>query len=320
MDASGPETLAAIASPVLHSANPGQPCLAGTGRKHSEEGATIHRWTDESGVIHFSDQPPAPGAAQHRRIEVEGMPPVRVAARGVDVNLPDFVVQRATMDAQAIERVMRSILGVAGDPGLALTIEFIGSAEIYARRIGDATMAYSDGTYASRDRTIRIRQKDDAELNFRILRHEMTHALVHEHIGNLPTSINEGLAGFFEHLEVAGMGARITTDVARRRPDASMSEDGQEELIDLLARESVGFYGAGQELRYLRAMALVALMMDRIEGRAALAALLSAQQAAPCLPVDSAPVLEKAYPGGLVALAREWAQWLRNPSERVLSY
>jgi hypothetical protein len=314
------ESLAAIAAAVMHAANTGQPCLAGTSSRRAAQGATIHRWVDAAGIVHFSDQAPAQGALQHRRIEVQGLPPVQVDARGVDVNLPDYVVQRATMDAQAVDRILRSSLGMTGDPGLVLSIEYIDSAEIYASRIGSAALANSDGTYSSADRTIRIRHRDDVETGFRVLRHEISHALVHEHVGNLPTAINEGLAGFFERLEVSGMGARIVLDGARRRPDAGMSADGQDELVDLLAREGAHFYGTGQEARYFRSMALVAVLMERVEGRAALSALILAQREAPCLPVEPATILDQAYPGGLEALARDWSTWLRNPAERTLSY
>lgn len=318
--ATGPDSIAAVASAIKHAASQDQQCLAGTRTKASAQSSTIHRWTDEAGIIHFSDQAPAAGAMGHRRIEVQGLPPVRVEARGIDMNLPDFVVQRATTDVQAIERIMRDSLGVTGDPGLELRIEFIASAETYAKRIGDAALANSDGTYSSRDRTIRIRKKDQDELNFQILRHEMTHALVHEHIGLLHTSINEGLAGYFQNIEVAGMGARIVLDSARRRPETSMSTDGQEELIDLLAREGSGFYGAGQELRYFRAMALIGLLMEHVEGREALSTLLLAQRAQPCQPVEPAPILGQAYPGGLESLARDWSNWMRNPMDRVITY
>ncbi|MEZ5462973.1 DUF4124 domain-containing protein [Dokdonella sp.] len=317
---SGSESIAAVATAVMHAANMGQACLAGTGSRRPTRAATIHRWVDAAGIVHFSDQAPAQGALQHRRIEVQGLPPVQVDARGVDVNLPDYVVQRATMDAQAIERVIRSSLGMSGDPGLVLNIEYIDSAEIYASRIGSAALAKSDGTYSSADRTIRIRHREDVETGFRVLRHEIVHALMHEHVGNLPTAVNEGLAGFFERLAVSGMGARVVLDTARRRPDAGMSADGQDELVDLLTREGADFYGAGQELRYFRGMALVALLMERVEGRAALSGLIAAQRETPCQPVEAATILDRAYPGGLESLARDWSNWLRNPSERTLSY
>lgn len=319
-DDAGAQSLLTLATSLAHSAGQLQPCLAGTRRPDSRADTTIHRWTDAAGIVHFSDKAPAAGATGHRLIEVKGLPPVRVEAHGIDVNLPDYLVQRATMDAQAIERILRESLGVAGEPGLELTVEFIASPETYTQRIGDAAMANSDGTYSSRDRTIRIRQKSDAELNFRILRHEITHALVHEHVGNLATSINEGLAGFFEHVEVAGMGARVALPAGQPGSGADMSADGHDELIDLLAREGSNFYGEGQDLRYWRALALVAVLMDRAEGRAALGEVLSAQRQTPCQPVEVAALLDGHYPGGLESLAGSWVQWLRHPPRSVYSY
>ncbi|MGB0132877.1 DUF4124 domain-containing protein, partial [Dokdonella sp.] len=311
------QALAALATSVVHQANTAQACLAGTGRGRPAGDATIHRWVDAAGIIHFSDKPPSGEAQQHRQIKIEGLAPIRVDARGVDVNLPDYVVQRATMDTQAIERIFRSSLGMSGEPGLVLSIEYIASARTYAERIGSTALADSDGAYSGKDRTIRIRHRDDIETSFQILRHEIAHALVHEHVGQLPVAINEGLAGFFERIEVTGMGARIALDDVRRKPDPEISVDGQDELVDLLAREGAGFYGAGQEQRYFRAKALIALLMERAEGRTALGSVLSAQRLTPCQPVEPALMLEQTYPGGLEALARDWSGWLRHPSMRV---
>lgn len=306
---------------VVHALQDPQACLAETGKRVREQKVALHRWVDSTGIIHFSDQPPVGAVSEHRRIEVAGLPPVVVHAKGYDVNLPDFLEQRAISDAQAIERVLRSSLGVEADPGFALNIEFIAAPDAYLKRVGNPALATSAGAYSSRERTIYVRMQDQGEANFVILRHEITHALLHERVGLLPVTINEGLAGFFERIEVSGMGAQIALGKVRGTlASAVVSGDGSEELVDLLAREGVDFYAEGREIRYLRAFALIAVLMNGNDGRAALAAVLAAQRADSCRPVDAANLLDARYPGGLAALASDWAHWLRDPPPTVHAF
>lgn len=170
-----PTDLMDLVTTAMHTMETSQPCLAGTVGIARLDKIAVHRWVDEAGIVHFSDQGPRDRAIRgYRRIEVEGLPAVQVHASGYDVNLPDQLAQRAVADTQAIARVLRDTLMVEGDPGLVLTIEFMGSPETYAKRVGNPAMANSDGTYSSADRTIRIRLQHDIESNFLILRHEIT--------------------------------------------------------------------------------------------------------------------------------------------------
>ena len=312
---------ATLARTLLHAEFSEQACLAGTAKAAHPQAAAIHRWTDANGIIHFSDQPPSGSARGHRRIEVQGLPPIVVNASGYDVNIPDELNRNAVSAAQAIERVLHESLGVDGDPGLVLNVEFIASPEAWAARAGSPAMINAAGTYSTLDRTIHIRLQRDDESNFLILRHEITHALVHERIGRLPTAINEGLASYFEHIKVAGMGAQIAISESRRSlASARIEGDGQNELVDLLTREGMTFYSEGQEQRYLRAFGLVAMLMQTPAGRTALSAVLDAQREHPCIPVESERILDARYPGGLAAMALAWAGWLNNPPSSVQAF
>ena len=310
-----------LAKAIVHASQDEQACLAGTATAAKPQASAIHRWTDPNGLIHFSDQAPVGLSRYHRRIEVGGLPPIVVHASGYDTNLPDDLSQNAIASAQAIDRIMRESLGVIGEPGLVLNIEFIADADAYAVRSGNPAMSGSAGNYSTLNRTIHIRLQADEEANSLILRHEITHALIHERVGRLPMAINEGLAGYFEHIEVMGNGAQVAIEESKRSlASARIGGDGRDELIDLLAREGPDFYGTGQEQRYLRAFALVAVLMRTAPGRAALGAVLESQREAPCLPVKVEKILDARYPGGLIMLAASWAAWLGDPPKDVQAY
>ncbi|NCT68165.1 MAG: DUF4124 domain-containing protein [Rhodanobacteraceae bacterium] len=299
-------------------------CLARTASS-APRSVTVHRWVDAAGITHYSDQPPAATVAGHRTIEVGGLPAIAVEATGYDVNLPDQLQQRAVTDALGVQRVLRDALGVGAPAGLTLKIVFVRTAETYAGLIGDPLMAGSVGAYSSAKRTIYVRMQPHDEASFAVLRHEITHALVHESIGNLPTSLNEGLAEYFGRYQVGGLGGQVDLGADRDALQrAAPSGDGSEALVELLARDGADFYAgasdAAREQRYVRAYALVALLMRDAPGRAALAAVLAAQQADPCRPVAVESVLEARHAGGLRALAGAWAGFMRDLPQGIQAY
>jgi hypothetical protein len=281
----------------------------------------VHRWTDASGITHYSDQAPESSSAvkDYRVLKVEGLPPVRVSASGYDMNLPDNVQQRAVADALGVERVFADTLHVRSPDAVELRVLFVRDADAYAKLVGDPVLATSVGAYSTAKRTLYVRAQEHDEASFAILRHEITHALIYESVGNLPTALNEGLAEYFGRYRVGGMGAQIDMDAYRKMIVATApTGDGSDALVDLLARDGDNFYAiaddkSGREQRYTRAYALVALLMDDTAGRAALSAVLAAQSADPCRPVDVSAVLNTHYPGGLVALTKAWVAFMRDP-------
>ena len=287
----------------------------------------VHRWVDAAGITHYSDRAPAPGVADHRVLEVAGAPAISVEATGHDVGLPDQLQQRAVADALGVQRILRDTLGVAAPHGLKLRVVFVRDEGEYARLVGEPSLSASAGAYSPARRTIYVRTQADDEQAFMVLRHEITHALVHESIGSLPTPLNEGLAEYFGRYRGGGLGGQIDVGAGHGAVAAAApAGHGDEELVDLLAREDLAFYAAEgnatpvREQRYLRAYALVALLMRSGEGRRALAAVLHAQQADPCRPVVVEAILQREYPGGLQALAAAWSLSMRVPEVDVRAY
>ncbi len=300
-------------------------CTAKTGSGSAPRSLAVHRWTDASGITHYSDQAPPAAVSDHRVLEVRGLPPIEVRASGQDVNLPDHLQQRAVADALGVQRVLRDTLGVGAMSGLTLRVVFVKSAQTYALLIGDQALASSAGAYSTANKTIFVRMQGSDESVFTVLRHEITHALVHESIGNLPTPLNEGLAEYFGRYRVGGMGGQVDISANRAALIAAAPVVGTDALVDLLARDGREFYvssgtGMGREQRYLQAYALVALLMQSVEGRASLSAVLVAEQADPCVPAAAEKILQQKYPGGLAALADAWTAFMRKPPDGIQAY
>lgn len=299
-------------------------CLAHS-RSDSRAAQAVHRWIDAAGITHYSDQPPPAGAKEHRIVAAATASPVRVEASGADVALPALLQQRAAADALGIQRILHDLLGIARPDGMTLKIVFVKSPETYARLVGEPELAQSSGAYSTADRTIHVRSQGDDEFDLGVLRHEITHALVHETIGNLPVAINEGLAEYFGGYHSVGMGGQI--DVGARRVELlkAVPADAGDAMVDLLAREGSGFYANAadaheRDRRYLQAYALIAVLMRDAPGQRALRTVLDSQAAAPCVPIAAESVLDASYPGGLARLSAEWIAFMRAPPTDVRAY
>jgi len=322
-----PDVLHGVHDLVREMAQASAACRARGDAPTGNRAVSVHRWTDANGITHYSDRAPPAGTADHRVLEVAGAPPIRIEASGHDVNLPDDLQQRALSDALGVQRVLHDTLGIDTPPGITLRIVFVRDARAYADLVGEPALSASAGVYSPRRRTIYVRTQANDESSFAVLRHEMTHALVHEAIGNLPTPLNEGLAEYFGRFHSGGLGGTIDLGLSRAAiARAAPAGDGSDALVDLLAREGTSFYavdaaaGATREARYLRAYGLVAFLMRDGEGRTALASLLRTQQGQPCAPIATEAILDATYPGGLLALARGWADSMRDPPVGVRAY
>ncbi len=320
--------VAAPAAPVIHAPPPTQVITAVPPRDHRpvmDESAcrgggsdgpmvrdsSIHRWTDAQGIKHFSDQAPVGEVSDHRVIALAGTPPVSIEASGHDVNLPTDLNQRAVADAIAIDRVLRDTLDVAGEERLRLKIVFVRSPQAYAELINEPRLASSDGAYSARNQTVYVRMQASDALTFRVLRHEITHALLHERIGNMALPINEGIAAYFERLQVLPQGGQVDIGGSRDVLAKMAPGDAPLALVDLLSSNPDVFYGVDRDSNYVRAFGLIGSLMQDAPGRAALADLLEQQHAAPCVPVEAERVFAAAYPGGLNQLAGNWQRWMQ---------
>ena len=288
-------------------------CLARTSARVPEAKA-VHRWVDAKGVVHYSDQPPQGLDHQaYTQVAARDVQPVLVEISSLDAVLPVQVRDHATTDAVAIGRVFKDVLGIDTQGGLALRIVFAGTDTTF-RKVAGKDPVSASGIYNPAQRMIVVRTQRSHQTTLAILRHEITHALIHEWIGNLPTALNEGLAEYFEHFAASGMGGHVDpNEYARRMQRNRAASSNRNTLIRLLQMPHENFHADQRSAHYTRSLALISTMMGEPSRRSALSAVLRAQRNTPCTPVDAVNVLDRAWPGGLADLALAWNRHQTNP-------
>lgn len=279
----------------------------------------IHKWVDQNGVVHFSDQAPDDHATPSELVTLTDTQPVDVRIETRSAEMPPHATSAAIADAVAIGKILRNALGIRVDGGLKLRVVFVGTDAAFRQAAPGSTS--TSGAYLPGTRTIVVRTRPLPNETLAVLRHEITHALIHEWIGRPPKALNEGMAEYFEQFVAQGMGGVVDPNrYARQMANAAPRRSALPALKALLAGHRDQFHGDGEQANYTRSMALISTLMASPQGRRTLSIALAEQRKQTCTPIDLARTLSRSWPSGLASLAAHWQQHMRNRTHAVHAY
>lgn len=293
-------------------------CLAQT-EPRAQPPQRIHKWVDQKGIVHFSDQAPEDIATPSELVTLTDTQPVEVRIETRSAEMPPHATSAAIADAVAIGKILRNVLGVHVDGGLTLRIVFVGTDAAFRQAAPGSTS--TSGAYLPGSRTIVVRTRRLPDETLTVLRHEITHALIHEWVGRPPKALNEGMAEYFEHFDAQGMGGVVDPNrYARRMTNAAPKQSALPALRALLAADRNRFHGDGEQSNYTGSLALISTLMASPQGRRSLSIALAEQRKQTCVPIDVAAVLQRTWPSGLPSLAKHWQQHQRMRRHAVHAY
>lgn len=271
----------------------------------------IYQWRDAEGRLHFGDAPPDREAVD-LSARYDNTLPFSLVIEGVDYDVPAALRDRLTSYVRKIFTVYRQALEIEYPQEREFRIVIFGSREryqAYQRQVAPV-LENSSGFYNSATNQITTYGMDERQL-LRLITHECSHAITASHGRFVPTWLNEGLAEYFEGMEVAGLGARVPVaehwlDTLRRRGYARQAP-ALEGLLDV---SHTNWYTANgpENLSYATSWSVVWFLMDTGLGRKIIRDLL-AMQHSPLAPA-SMEVLDRSWPGGLAGFTDAWRQWL----------
>ncbi|MBK8283792.1 MAG: hypothetical protein IPK97_02345 [Ahniella sp.] len=250
-------------------------------------------------------------------LDVERAFDITIATDGT--SLPPHALSAAMADAVGISKVMRNQLGVVTDGVLEIRAVIVGSDDLF--RAWAPTSPSASGVYLREQRLIVVRADAHPDRTMAVLRHEVTHALVHEWVGNLPRAVNEGMAEYFEAFGVSGMGGQVDLAPLRRQLGRGQPRgDVLHELTRLVHSDHDEFYAGDKHANYAGAMAFVASLMRDAPGRKALGTLLQAQRRTPCNSVYTLSILATEFDGGVDALGDRWLEELEGRAPLIHTF
>ncbi len=137
--------------------------------------------------------------------------------------------------------------------------------------------------------------------------HEVSHLITAGHLGPTPPWLTEGLAEYFETMQVRGQGRTITPNQSHIIRLKHSQLPGLEAFLNL-DREQ--WNGQQRDLNYAVAWSLMHYLIEGGRGLYALQETVQHAHESFCRPFSMTSALDDAYPGGLSQLESDWRHWL----------
>ncbi|MDF1782119.1 MAG: DUF4124 domain-containing protein [Alcanivoracaceae bacterium] len=278
------------------------------------QGAGVYQWRDADGNLHFGDDPAPEQNAKDLSAEYNHRLPFEIVIEGVDYRVPPQVRDRITTYVRKIFTVYNQALELEYPQSRQFLIKIYGSEAAYRKyqRKVAPILENSAGFYNSDTNQITTWGMDEEQL-IRLITHECSHAISASHGRYIPTWLNEGLAEYFEQMNVAGLGASVPVSrywvrVLQRHGYVQRSPNVQQ-IMDSLHQDWYSANGA-DGVSYAVSWSLVWFLMDSRNGRSIIEQILTTPHS-PDHP-NSSSFIQRSWPGGIAAFTEEWRDWLRE--------
>jgi hypothetical protein len=274
----------------------------------------VHRWVDESGKVHFSDK--APVNAQTALYEPKGQSRRQFFELAIhyegERSVP-FLKDRMRAQVPRTYELLAPLIGDSRLRQVQLNVRLFKSHRQYqAYAAGfSARLATSGGFYSLKNNEAVTYQHPDDAVTLAVVRHESMHVIVAGLLGDVPPWLNEGLAEYFEELEMQGTQATVRPQAQWLQIAAQSIAHGYPRRLDYyLSLKARAWYNNQREVHYALGWALVYFLMDSDHGRAALANYLQELADHYCESIDPSAWIDRGYAGGVAELESRFKNWL----------
>jgi Domain of unknown function (DUF4124)/Protein of unknown function (DUF1570) len=293
-----------------HAANDQQICNRPPTKSRTDTGTNlIYKWIDEDGQTHLSDTPPTNQIASV--IDMAGSTrdfTYSIQADGVSLPLP-FEGQ-VTAGSKRIYDTWHFFLGAKKLRQSKITLRVIGGPGRYDsfRAKARPNGRPSNGFYSPAKNEAYVKYNArHPEQTIRTSFHEISHLVTASHLGPTPPWLTEGLAEYFETMEVKHQGGTIYPNQAHI---SLLRKSHLPRLHDFLSVSHSQWSGADQDLNYAMAWSLMHFLMQGAPGIYAIKEVVEQAHTSFCKPFSAEKALHDAYPGGLQRLEADWKQWM----------
>lgn len=220
--------------------------------------------------------------------------------------------QRIRVAVDEVLRIYRDVLGVKVPWDFDIDLVVQGDARKFKRQTANRPIL---GFYSHRDREAVVSGKSDRAQVRSTAVHESSHAILMDRAPHSPNWLNEGLAEYFNLIEVeSGGSARIPAQYDRAEALDEIKRGGGWPL-ETLFKMSEGEWAAldleRTQVAYAQGYALVYFFMDSEERRGELRELIGEFDKSGT-ELESKKFLDRIHPGGVKALEKQWRAWLRR--------
>ncbi|SQH76713.1 conserved protein of unknown function [Shewanella benthica] len=276
----------------------------------------IYSWTDENGQMHFTDDDRQ--YAQHDIALTQYQEPeysFELEVNSAGGKLPLFYKDKVTAAIKKVSDIYKSYLPHSGVAPVKVNLTLAKSKASYnnlqakyAPKLGP-----SQGFYVARQNMAVVHHKNDRQAHQTSV-HESVHVLNAGLFGPTPRWFNEGMAEYFESIEMSGLSATIPArDWKRTLAGKQLS------LNALLSSKRQTWAGSQQSSMYAQSHSLIHFLMSTEQGKQTITALLAHMVQTRCEASDPKSILSR-YPGGLNRLQNDWIAWINSRKYRAHTF
>jgi uncharacterized protein DUF4124/uncharacterized protein DUF1570 len=279
----------------------------------------IFQWRDDNGKLHFGDRPP-------EQVDSEKITPrtspvmqeLEITVLRQDFTLPDGLHDSTLEAIRSIYQRYRNDFGLDLHGTAEVNLYLFEHQEDFSQwmveRIGSSNANYAGVFIPSSNEVAVWRWGDDQDVAQTIL-HESSHVLLYQLSPASPVWLHEGLAQYFQTLEVQPDGRLKVSTLpdAQARIRQWMDEGRLITLRQYLSLDDAQWRRMAHELDaipYTVAWATTAFLMSKPVGRSTLRQLLQELEK-----TDRRPTLRRIgeiYPGGLTRLEYDFFRWAQS--------
>lgn len=283
-----------------------------------EPTSRIYKWVDQQGKVHFTDKAP-----QQQRVAdlsqkyTKKAQYFRLTVEQQGDSLPNWMKDKLTADTQKIFHIMTRNMPLADLRQVTLTIKVFDQLDQFSRYRSEVapTLKTNSGFYNPRLNVAAVMRQRNDQTTYAVARHEATHVIIAGLFGFIPSWFTEGLAEYFEQMELLGQLAIIKPNRGWLRLLTRQQQQNQlMSLNQYLSFSGRTWYEQDLATMYATAWSIVYFLMERPDTQLVLSKYMKALSENKCKTIDAKIFFEENYPGGLKALDQQWQYWLGSVS------
>tara|TARA_R110002072_G_scaffold187924_4_gene344723 strand:+ start:3175 stop:4299 length:1125 start_codon:yes stop_codon:yes gene_type:complete len=306
-----------VFSPLDHTTEDQNICGRPRTKSRSETDKNlIYKWVDEGGQTHMSDEQPKGVIASVMDMSMQKRDfTYQIIPDGISVPI-NFPGQLAAGSKRMYdtwhfflgeERLRQSNIEV-------LLIGGPGRFDAYHAKTSPNSKPVNGFYSMGKNQAVVSFDPDNIARTLGTTFHEISHLITASHLGPTPPWLTEGLAEYFETMQVKDQAGTIYPNQAHIK---LLKQTPLPSLRDYLAIDRPEWHRAQRDRNYAIAWSLMNFLLQGAPGMYALQEVIQQAEANFCQPFSAVAVLDQAYPGGIQRLEQDWRSWLENNQFRV---
>jgi hypothetical protein len=283
----------------------------------------VFKSVDADGKVHFTDKPKgkiSEDLTSRYKMEKQYF---RMSIAATGGNLPPFLHDRLSADLKQLYFILTRWLPDQYIKQVDLNVKVFNDQtafDVYREEHVPGLETASGFYKPSMDEAVVMVQRD-ASMTQSIARHEATHVINAGLYGRTPVWFNEGLAEYFERLNIEGQSKRVNPSPHHLELlQKALAEGELMSVSDYLSIKDRAWRDHEQNMMYAMAWSVVHFMMQDALGRETMKLLMKHMAENFCQPVNAVTFIEQNYVGGMKSFSKRWRTALTSGDFQVHRY